>query len=164
MTLFNNHDLLPAPSILEKLDLEIPGSSKAIMANVEIIGQQRRDQEMKLHSRAKSMLQGIKEAFNINLILYPGPYNTGYTSPEAVQMYKDAQQASIEEKINLNWARVGDTMRLAIEKFLCDNNLNAETLGLTAEERKSLVLLMEDSRPRPEPETKTWLHKVFPKL
>lgn len=154
--------LLPEPSILEKLNRFDGKAAEKIMAMAEDIGARRREQERKLSA---SFLRACKREwknFGISMILYPGPYNQTPPSPGIQKIYNDAVAENAADAVRRDFARVGDSIRLAIGAYMTENDLSAEKIGLTRTERDSLTLIYPDSAPQP---AKTSLfRKIFPKL
>ncbi len=159
---YNSETLLPQPSILAKLKELDANAPETIMASAEALAAARRETEMKLVNRfSRAAKTGWKDLLN-TMIIYPGPGSFDMPSPERQDMYDQALAQSAQDAISSDWARVGDSMRLAIRGYMDQNNLTEDTLNLTEQERASMVLAF------PAPAARTaetgFFRKIFPKL
>lgn len=133
--------LLPEPSILEKLNRHDSNAAKTIMTMAEEIGERRREQEKSLSvSFFRACQRGWKN-FGISMILYPGPYTPSPPSAGALKLYEQAVKQRDEDALRQDFARTGDSLRLAIGAYMTQSGLSAEKIGLTQAERDSLTLL-----------------------
>lgn len=154
--------LLPEPAILEKLNRHDSNAAGTIMTMAEAIGARRREQEKSLPASFFRACQRGWKNFGISMILYPGPYNPTPPSPEVLKLYDRAVKQRDEDALRQDFARVGNSLRLAIGAYMTQSGLSAEKIGLTQTERDSLTLLNPDNALQPA--GIGFFRKIFPKL
>ncbi|MGZ9097242.1 MAG: hypothetical protein ACXW30_02970 [Micavibrio sp.] len=154
--------LLPEASILEKLNRHDSNAAATIMTMAEEIGERRREQEKSLSASFFRACQRGWKNFGISMILYPGPYTLTPPSPEALNLYEQAVKQRDKDALQQDFARVGDSLRLAIGAYMTQSGLSADKIGLTPAERGSLTLLEPDSALQPG--RTGFFRKIFPKL
>lgn len=112
----NENNVLPEPSVLEKLKAHNPSAPSMIMAMTEAIARSRQEEERNAASKTlRSTLFNLRAR------------TASYTpQPSAPVM-----------------AYVGDDLRLAIHRYMAKHDLTPDTLCLTEQERQSLEPIVE---------------------
>lgn len=135
----------PAPSVLKKLDAALPGCTVNLEQQAAILTCRRHDESLKLSTIFLRACQKKWDDFKISLILYGGPHNPAIGV--SMQVYEKAVAEQEERERSRIWCQRGDDLRLAIADLMAKNNLTADALDLTAEERASLTLRLPKEAP-----------------
>ena len=129
--------LLPDPSILEKLERHAPGSANAILNLAEDFAAQRRAAEVAKPRLLGESLQSVWKGIQKAMAIYPMPLGLSAPPPQAYAAYMAE-----------NFARTGDSMRLAIVRYMKEKGITGEDLSLTPQEISSLELISPISGPK----------------
>lgn len=157
----DSETLLPQPSILEKLKALDPAAPEIIVKKAEELGAARRAEEMKLVNRfSRAARTGWKDLLAA-MIIYPGPYSFDLPSREKQDLYDQALARNASDGIAESFARVGDSLRLAIRAYMKDHNLTEDSLNLDEKERASMVLAFPEPVFTKKPAAKGFFGKNF---
>ncbi len=127
------HRLLPAPSILEKIEALKPGSAKHIIARFEEIARQRRAEMTAAAAKRPSLASIFKRSFSEGFFSCFSPRQ----NLRAEFLQPRPLQESVNAAINRDWAVTGDDLRAALIEYIENHNL-ADRLSFDAAERQSL--------------------------
>lgn len=155
---------LPQPSILAKLKTLDETAPETIMTKAEELAAARREEESRLINRFTRATKSGWRDLMAAMIIYPGPGQYELPGPEKQAMYDKAIAENSHAAIADNFARVGDSMRLAIRAYIDDHGLTEDSLDLDQTERASMVLAFPQPAPMPQTASSGFFRKIFPKL
>lgn len=139
--LYYKIELLPQPSILQKIELHSQGAAAEIMGRAEALQQKQfRKEERRLQQR----LQEFSKKGFISSLFRALSKKAESVSSLYRDLSKEAKSPPLantaEEFIEQNFSSVGNYMRQAMREYIVDHKINLADLGLTSKEKFDLSI------------------------
>lgn len=142
------HTLMPADSILEKLETCIPGSRAEILTRAQNIEDARQVHDKTLTQHFLRFCSGAKRDLYTSMIMSPGPYGMGVVNHMSIKHYNETVEQNAMDDAAEKTLRPADSLRYAIVTYMRDNGLHGSLLGMSAEESASLKMAYPQDCPK----------------